>query len=59
MAFPMLLSNFKFRNFFGVQIPIENLIAPLPTLFLAMYLNPTTLMNKEIFLRPSNYNLLT
>jgi hypothetical protein len=50
MALPVLLNNFKFRNFFGVQIPIENLIAPLPTSFLAMYLNPTTLKNKEIFL---------
>jgi len=58
MALPMLLSNLKFRNFFGVQIPIENLIGPVPTLFFAMYLNPTTIMNKEIFLRLSNYNLL-
>jgi hypothetical protein len=47
MALPMLPCNFKLRNFFGVQITIENLIAPLSTLFFAMYLNPTTLMNKK------------
>jgi hypothetical protein len=32
MALPVLLNNFKFRNFFGVRIPIENIIAPTTSL---------------------------
>jgi len=40
------------------ESPQRHSYPPSPTLFLAMYLNPTTLVGKETFIMPLNCNLL-